>query len=196
VVIFTGDNGDLVPGAGMVDPLVVGLGSEAFDVERGKDVAGAVHSPPAVAAADYGDELSGLLVIVSRDELDQRLLRGSAAEKGDYVLSVASPLVLADRLAKSDLDRAFCARCADEHAVAGIAIATARPSVGLSVPLVHQAPIRRQSPGRSAVRRRTSASPLSEAPSASTSLMIGLSKPLCASCVSSAPSSDRELSAR
>src|SRR5579884_3336418 len=117
----------------MIDAFVVGLGSKVFCVYRGEGVAGAVHPSSAVAATDHRDELVGLLVIVGRDELDQRLLRGSSAEEGDDVFPVASPLVLADRLAESDLNCALGTCRPDEHAVTRVAIATARPAVGLSV---------------------------------------------------------------
>jgi hypothetical protein len=55
--------------------------------------------------------------VVGCDELDERLLRRSAAQEGDGVLAVASPGVLANRLAKPDLNCAFGARGAREHAV-------------------------------------------------------------------------------
>ena len=58
VIVFIGDNGDLVPCAGMVDALAVDLGSKAVCVDRGEGVAGAVHAASAVAAADDGDELA------------------------------------------------------------------------------------------------------------------------------------------
>ena len=86
-------------------------------------------------------------IVVSGDKLDQRLLRGPAAQERDDVLSVAPPLVLADRLAQSDLNRALCTRRADEHSVARIAITTVRPSIGLPFPLAHCAPIIRQVDG-------------------------------------------------
>jgi hypothetical protein len=43
-----------------------------------------------------------------------------------------------------DLDGAFCARCADQHAVGPVAIATDWPSVALAVALASQAPIIRE----------------------------------------------------
>jgi hypothetical protein len=79
IVVFAGDDGDLVPAARMVDPLVVGLRPKAFRVERGEGVRGAVHAPSAVASTDDRDELAGLLIVIRRDELDERLLRGAAA---------------------------------------------------------------------------------------------------------------------
>ena len=94
VVVLVGDHDELVPDARVDDAFVVDLGSEAFGVDRGEGVTGAIHPPPAVAATDDGDELACVLVVVGGDELDERLLWRSATEEGDDVLSVASPLFL------------------------------------------------------------------------------------------------------
>src|SRR5581483_2924308 len=133
VVVLVRDDGELGPGAGVVDAFVVGLGSKVLCVDRRERVTGAVHASCAVAATDHRDELVGPLVVVGCDELDQGLLWGSSAQEGDDVFPVASPFVLADRLAKPDLDCALGACRAEEHAVSRVVIATARPAVGLSV---------------------------------------------------------------
>src|ERR1043165_4614898 len=132
VVILAGNDDDLAPDAGIYDPIVVELGAEALGVDNRKRVASAVHTPPAVASADDSDEFACLGVIVGRKELHQWLLRASAAQEGDDVLSVASPLVLADRLAEPDLNSALRARRAHEHPIAGVAIAPLRPPVRLA----------------------------------------------------------------
>src|SRR4029453_12170181 len=116
VVVLARNEGDLVPDARIDDPLAVHLSSKAFLVDPRKCVAGAVHTPPPVAPSDDCDQLACLLLVVSSDVLRQRSLGGSTAEEGDDVLSVAPPLVLADRLTKTDVNRAFCARRADQDA--------------------------------------------------------------------------------
>ena len=141
VIVFARDHRHLVPDAGIDDPLAVKLSSKAFRVDPGKGVAGAIHAPTAVAPTDDCDEVACLLVVVSCDELGERPLRGSTAQEGDDVLSVAAPLVLADRLAKSDMNRAFGARQTREHAVARIALALFRPLIRLTLPLSHEPPI-------------------------------------------------------
>lgn len=55
---------------GRVEP-----GAKPLGVERGEGVAGAVHATRAVAAPNDRDELASLLMVVSRGELDERLLR-------------------------------------------------------------------------------------------------------------------------
>src|SRR5205814_6810152 len=57
VVILPGDHDDLVPHAPIDDPFVVELRAKALGVDGGKRVAGAIHAPTAVAAADDCDEL-------------------------------------------------------------------------------------------------------------------------------------------
>ena len=47
----------------------------------GKGIAGAVHTPAPVAPADDCDELACRLIVVSCDELGQRLLRGATAKR-------------------------------------------------------------------------------------------------------------------
>jgi hypothetical protein len=93
VVVFAGDHDELVPDAGKYDPLVVELDAEVFGIDRGERVAGAVHATAAIAAADDRDELVRLVVVVSGEELGQRLLRGSAAEKRDDLFAVTAPAV-------------------------------------------------------------------------------------------------------
>ena len=128
--------------------LVVELGSKAFGVDGWEGV-DAIHASPSVAATDDCDELAGLLVAVGRDELDQRLLGDPPLRKGDDVLSVASPLVLAHGLAESDLDGAFGARRANEHAV-GL-VDRARSATGMTRP---RAPARAATPaGPGGLRR-------------------------------------------
>src|SRR4051794_13005414 len=141
VVVLARDDHALVPGAGIGDPLVVDLGSE-FGVARGKRIAGVVHAAAAVAAADDGDELARLLVVVGGDELDEWLLGGPAAPEGDDVLPGASPSVLANRLAEPDPQRAFGARGSHEHAVRRVAIAALRPPIGLALAVTDNEPFR------------------------------------------------------
>src|SRR3954471_18122459 len=57
-VVLAHDGDELVPGAGVDDPLVVELRPEALGVGGGERVPGAVHAAPAVAAADDCDELA------------------------------------------------------------------------------------------------------------------------------------------
>src|SRR5688572_5695225 len=140
VVVLARDHYNLVPDASIDDPLAVHLSSEAILVDAGENVAGPVHAPPPVAPANDCDQLVRLVVVVGCDELGQRLLWGSAAQEGDDVLPVASPLVLANRLAKSDVDGAFGTRRAHEHAVAGVAIALFGPLIRLALPLPHEPP--------------------------------------------------------
>ena len=59
----------LVSDARIDDPLAVQLSPKAFRVDPGKGVAGAVHTPPAVAPTDDCDEVACPLVVVSCDEL-------------------------------------------------------------------------------------------------------------------------------
>src|SRR5436190_9590092 len=141
VVVLARDDNDFVPDARIDDPLAVHLSSEAFLVDAGKRVTRAVHTPAPVAPSDDRDELACLLVIVSRDKLGQRLLRGSTTQEGHDVLSVAPPLVLPSRFAKSDVNGAFGARRADEDAVARVALARIWPLIRLSRPLPHEPPI-------------------------------------------------------
>jgi hypothetical protein len=79
---------------------------------------------PAVAAADDGDELARVLVVVVGGELGERLLRRAAAEERDDVLAVAPAGVLADRLTQPDPHGAFGARGAHEHAVGRVTVAS------------------------------------------------------------------------
>src|SRR6478735_3805875 len=140
VVVLVSYDDDLVPGARIHDPLVVDLRSKTIRVWRRQGITGVIHAPPAIAAANDRDEFPALLVVVGRGELDQWVLGRSAAQERDDVLSVASPPVLADRLAKSDVDRALPARRPHVHAVGRVAIAPVRPSVRLAVALLDQAP--------------------------------------------------------
>jgi hypothetical protein len=94
VIVFARDHRHLVPDAGIDDPLAVKLSSKAFRVDPGKGVAGAIHAPTAVAPTNDCDEVACLLVVVSCDELGERPLRGSTAQEGDDVLSVAPHLFL------------------------------------------------------------------------------------------------------
>ena len=81
IVVFAGDDGDLVPGPGMGDTLVVDLGSKVVFVEDREGFAGGVHTPAAVAATNDGDQFASLLIVVGGDELDQRLLRDPPVRK-------------------------------------------------------------------------------------------------------------------
>src|SRR5204863_4070480 len=97
--------------------LALHLGPEPFLVDAGECVAGAVHPPGSGTPTYDRDKLVRLVVVVSREKLGQRLVWGATAEEGDHVLSVAPPLVLANRLAESDVNGAFGARRTDEDAV-------------------------------------------------------------------------------
>src|ERR1044072_4549377 len=141
VVVFARDGDGLVPDAGIDDPLAVELSPKPFSIDARKRVAGAVHPPASVAPTDHRDELASLLVVVSRDEFGKRLMRGSAAEKGHDVLSVATPLVSTSRFSESDVNGAFGTSRADENAVARVALAQSGPLVRLPLPLLHEPPI-------------------------------------------------------
>src|SRR4029450_137520 len=159
VVVFSRYYDDLVPHARIDDSFAVHLRPKAFPVDPGKPVGDAVHTPTPVAPTDDCDKLASLLVVISCDVLRQRTLGGSTAEEGDNVLSVAPPLVLADRLTKSDVNRAFGARRTDEEAVSRVALARPGPLIRLALPLPHDPPILREiclGPGsmRGALARR------------------------------------------
>jgi len=139
--VLARDYDELVPDARIDDPLAVQLSPEAFSVDARKWVAGAVHAPAAVAPADHRDELACLLVVVGRDELGQRLVRGPAAQEGDDVLSVAPPPVSASRFAETDVNRAFATRRAGEDAVARVVLALIGPLIRLTFALPYEAPI-------------------------------------------------------
>src|SRR4026208_2482610 len=134
VVVLACDHNDLVPDARIDDPVAVHLSSEALLVDVGKSVTCAVHTPASVAPTDDRHNLACLLVVVSRDKLRQRLVRRSAAQKGNYVRTVAPPLVLANRLAESEVNGAFRTRRTDEDAVARVVLARSGPSVRLALP--------------------------------------------------------------
>src|SRR5438094_4161216 len=141
LVVVACDYDGLVPDARIDDPLAVHLGPEPFLVDARECVAGAVHPSGSVTPTDDRDKLVRLVVVVSRDELGQRLLRGSTAQEGDDVFSVAPPLVLANRLAKSDVNGTFGARRADEDAVTRVVLALIRPLIRLPLTLPHEPPI-------------------------------------------------------
>src|ERR1044072_6196118 len=137
VVVFARDGDGLVPDAGIDDPLAVELSPKPFSIDARKRVAGAVHPPASVAPTDHRDELASLLEVVSRDEFGKRLMRGSAGEEGDDVLSVATPVVSRSPFSVAVVNDPFGTPGAAENAVARVALAQSGPLVRLPLPLLH-----------------------------------------------------------